>query len=365
MSDERTRDTPGLSPAGRRGPGDAGRAQPVAGFTLIEIIAAVGITALLAAFIVGVVTNISGFWARNSGRLSAESQARFVLDQLSVDLQGALYRDDGNTWLAATIPANTNNTLGLWNNTGTTGNTIKPSNNAGSLQGTATGNLSDARFGIAGTWLRFFTTKRGSNVVNNASTTASAPVAVSYQIVRRAAGTAPTNTDRRYLFHRVEVTPGNTMAAGFDITAAAYAPTSASPAPAFGTAREIRIPSLSSVVAENVIDFGLRMYVYAPNAEGVVELQQIFPTTNSDLSHDAVLPPGAANAAGDYTDCFPDVVDVVVRVLTSDGARTLGKYETGALAAPAGRTTQQYWWDLAIANSRVFTRRIVLKGKAL
>lgn len=359
------------------------------GFTLIEVVVAVGITAVLAGFIVALLTNVSGFWSRTSGRLSAESQARYVLDQISLDLQSALYRDDGNTWLAATIPSNTNNTLGLWNTTGTTQNALKPANNAGggggSLQAIATlsgANLTPSvlsengttspRFGIAGTWLRFFTTKRGSNLT---AATTSAPVAVAYQIVRRATTATANNLDRRYLLHRSEVRPNatgtaaaqlGTLQAGFSITAAAYQPTAGSAT--VNSPAEIRFPTLNSVIAENVIDFGVRMYVYAPNATtGALELTRIFPATNSDLTHAATLPPRIANADGEYVDCFPEVVDVMVRVLTDEGARLLAAFEANPqrLTAPAGRTTQQYWWDLAIANSQVFTRRVILNAKPL
>lgn len=346
-----------------------------AGFTLLEVVVAVGITAVLAGFIVALLTNVSGFWSRTSGRISAEAQARYVLDQLTLDLQGAIYRDDGNTWLAATIPADTNNTRGLWATTGATQNALKPRNTvgggAGSLQAIATRDLNEnstasPRFGVAGTWLRFFTTKRGAN---RTVATSSAPVAVGYQIVRRATTSTPANPDRRYLLHRVEVEPGACLVAGYNIAAPGpYAPASNSPAAPRGAPGEIRYPTLNSVVAENVIDFGLRMYVYAPNSNtGALELTRIFPTGNNDLAHNATRPPRVPNAAGGYTDCFPEVVDVMVRVLTDEGARLLAGYEANPqrVRAAANRNAQQYWWDLAIANSQVFTRRIVLPAKPL
>lgn len=350
------------------------------GFTILEIVVAVGITTVLAGTIVATLTNVSSFWTRTSGKLSAEAQARHVLDLLTLDLQSALYRDDGNTWLAATIPANTNTTLGLWNTTGAVGGNLKPSNAAGSLQRIASGELTDGsgtgpRFGIAGTWLRFFTTKRGTNPLNpTAATTAastSAPVAVGYQIVRRATTATQANTDRRYLFHRSEVRPAalsstqsGTLQAGFHITAPAYEPTSGTAAA--GAPAEIKLPTLNSVIAENVIDFGVRLYVRATNTNtGTVELTRIFPAADGDLSHLATLPPGLPNSEGLYSDCFPEVIDVMVRILTDDGARTLALYEAGRLTAAPGRTTQQYWWDLAMAHSQIFTRRIVLKTKPL
>lgn len=345
------------------------------GFTILEVIVAAGITAVLAGFIVVTLSNVSGFWSRTSGKLSAEAQGRLVLDQVALDLQSALYRDDGNTWLAATIPTNTSNTVSLWDNTGTVGNAVKPANNAGSLQGIATGNLADARFGVAGTWLRFFTVKRGSNpAASNATTTAtstSAPVAVAYQIVRRRTTANTVNPDRRYLLHRSEVRPaalsttqGGTLQAGFDIVATAYQPTAVSTQVA-GPA-EIRYPTINSVLAENVIDFGVRLHVYEPNATtGGLDLRQIFPETASDLTHTATLPPRVKGTDGKFVNCFPEVADVMVRILTDDGARTLAQFEAGRITAPPGTSQQQFWWELARANSQVFTRRIILNARPL
>lgn len=333
-------------------------------FTVIEVLVAVGITAVIAAFMVGIVSNVSGFWGRTSGRLSAEAQARFILDQVTLDLQSALYQDDGKAWLAATIPANTSNS-GLWNVTGTTGTAIKPMNNVGSLQGIATGNLADARFGIAGTWLRFFTTKRGSNA---SATTASAPVAVGYQIVRRATSNAALNVDRRYLLHRTEVRPTNlstarvgTLETGFDITAAAYMPTRSPTGLTAGDPGEIRYPTLNSIIGENVIDFGVRFYV--SDASTPTGLRLVFPATNTTLAYEAKSPPHVAGA----TDPFPEVVDVMIRVLTDEGARILAGYEAAPqrLTAPQGVTPQAYWWQLALANSRVFTRRVIINSRPI
>lgn len=335
------------------------------GFTLVEVLVAVGITALLAGFIVAIVANVSGFWSRTSGRVSAEAQGRFILDQVALDLQAALYRDDGAAWLAATIPANTNNT-GLWNTNGATTAAIKPANGAGSLQGIATGALTDARFGVAGTWLRFFTTRRGAN---SGLTTASAPVAVSYQIVRRAISGVETRTpvDRRYLLHRAEVRPGRPTATsgsvgvletGFDVTAAAYG---AAANPAVGDPGELRRPTINSVIGENVIDFGVRLYVR--DAASPTGLRQVFPATNTTLTYIARSPASATGA----TDPFPEVADIMVRVLTDEGAGVIAGYEANPqrITAPVGVTAQNYWWQLALANSQVFTRRVVLKGGAL
>ena len=99
-------------------------------FTLVELLVASGVTVLLVGFIVAVVSNVSGFWTRSSGRLSAESQARYALDQLTLDLQSAQFRDNGATWLAASVPVNTA-TSTLWNTTGATTANLKPASAAG------------------------------------------------------------------------------------------------------------------------------------------------------------------------------------------------------------------------------------------
>ena len=337
------------------------------GFTLVELLVATAITAVLAGVMVAIVANVSGFWGRTSGRLSAESQARFILDQLALDLQAALYRDDGGVWLAATIPANTGNT-GLWNTTGAVTNALKPANNAGSLQGIATGAIDQARFGIAGTWLRFFTTKRGANTASHPATF-SAPVAVGYQIVRRSITGADNRqpVDRRYLLHRAETRPARTSATstrngtletGFDLAVAAYAPTSGSGVQA-GDPAEVRYPTLNSVIGENVIDFGVRLYVRdATSAEG---LRRVFPAANTTTTYLARTPPALPGAA----DPFPEVADVMVRVLTDAGAALIASYEAGRLTAPQGVTAQAYWWQLALANSQVLSRRIVINGGTL
>jgi len=158
------------------------------GFTLIEVLVASGITVLLVGFMVAIVSNVTGFWSRTSGRLSAESQARYALDQLTLDLQSAIYRDDGATWLAASVPVNTATSGSVWVTTGAVIGNLKPATATGTTNPTLTygaANIANATFGPAGTWLRFFTTKRGANTATDV-TTLSAPVAVGWQLIRRA-----------------------------------------------------------------------------------------------------------------------------------------------------------------------------------
>ena len=171
----------------------------------MELMVAAVITAVIVGFIVAIVSKVSGFWTRTSGKLSAGAQARHVLDQLTLDLSSAAYRDDGNVWMAVDVLNNSNGgATNLWQIAAAN---AKPVGGVSLAMNAST--LSTARFGTAGVWLRCFTTKRGSNATTDA-TTLSAPVAVGYQIIRRlssptAIGIGATKT--AYLFHRSEARP--------------------------------------------------------------------------------------------------------------------------------------------------------------
>ena len=65
-----------------------------------------------------------------------------------------------------------------------------------------------------------------------------------------------------------------------------------------------------------------------------------------------------------YRQSFPDLAEVMLRVLTDEGARLIAAYETGRLQPPAGVTPADYWWTLAEAHSEVFTRQIVLPSRS-
>jgi hypothetical protein len=230
-----------------------------------------------------------------------------VLDQLTLDLQSAHFEDDGNTWLAATVQ-NAPGGIPNWISNDQNPARAKPAT-ALSLNMIAADFSSDAnRFGVAGTWLRFYTTARGTNQNTGAApfaVNASAPVAVSYQIVRRIASTATTTAAaRRYLLHRAQVRPAlngtalGTLEAGRNITATAYTRTTpaAGNTGANGDPRTVRAPTLDSVIADNVIDFGVRFYVR--DAATVGGLRLVFPANtagvpaNTPLTYLANVPPG-------------------------------------------------------------------------
>ena len=367
-------------------------------FTLVELLVAAGITVLIAGSIAAIVSGVSKTWTRSAGRLSADAQARMVLDQLELDLQGALFRDDGHVWFAVDMLNAANGNPGTpWqaatrNPKPTGALSLDMAAMRAELPVVDRGKLENARFGTAGVWLRFFTSNRPVTNATGNITVPSAPVAVSYQIVRRFIATNPANTNTGYLLHRTEVRPAasgtgssarpGVLEAGFDLTASGNAyltGNNTNNGSQTGDPRTLQVVTtnqrnLDSVIADNVIDFGVRCYVRDTAQPGGLRL--VFPATAAGaLSNSATarlrgsLPPAIPAEQWGNQQPFPDVVDVMVRILTEEGAAqiaNLEKSQTPALVVPQkyNGNAQQWWWGVAMENSRVYTRRIVLNGKS-
>ncbi|MBM3865717.1 MAG: hypothetical protein FJ381_07420 [Verrucomicrobia bacterium] len=354
--------------------------RPRVGFTLVELLVAAGITTFMAGFIAVIVMNISSTASRSGSRLGADAQARLILDQLERDLQGALYRDDGNVWLAADIlNGASGGATGLWQ---IAPRNPKPVGGISLLLNTPS--INGARFGTAGVWLRFFT--HGNSVTNAALDVSvpSAPVAVGYQIIRRHTATNPANLETAYVLHRAEARPAlansrpGVFESGYGITSTAYTGGGPNNSNVIGDPRTVLVPgtsrTLDAAIGDNVIDFGIRAYARDDAAPGGLRL--LFPATaagalsNSPAALQSRLPPGTPATASTYNRIFPDVVDVMVRILTDAGAEQIANLErvqTPALAVPQryNGNAQLWWWGVAAENSRVYTRRIVLRGGGL
>jgi prepilin-type N-terminal cleavage/methylation domain-containing protein len=317
------------------------------GFTIIELLVAVSITVVMVGLMLTVVTNVLTLWNRTSGDLSAENQARHALDLLARDLQGAVIRTDGNVWLAATVQA-TSGAAGMTGESWTAGGgTLKPTGAESLRLGPALvpavnddgAGFEAARFGQGGMWLRLFT-------VESAAGQPSAPRAVSYQLARRAVGDG-----YNYQLFRSSVSPENTFNTGYDLFMApattSYNTGSAAAARGVGT---IRRPRADFLLANDVIDFGVRFFA----TDGTV----LFPSRASDIglaatSDQTKLPPeGGVPEYG-----FPGIADVFLRILTPEGARQIRALEAGDIAGN--------WWEIALANSQVYTRRVMIASRPL
>ncbi|MEJ1973191.1 MAG: hypothetical protein WDM96_12240 [Lacunisphaera sp.] len=161
----------------------------------------------------------------------------------------------------------------------------------------------------------------------------------------------------RYNLYRSAVSNAETFANGCDVLAAAYGSASNTPSSALSTAyrqsRNVTNPSHANLLASNVVDFGCWLYVR--DAGG--ELVRIYPAAVGDLSHQVVGQGSASDSR------FPEVVDLMVRILSDEGAGIIAAIESGRVTRPSIYPTDAAWWWSEIeANSAVFTRRVEIKG---
>ncbi|MDI1337799.1 MAG: prepilin-type N-terminal cleavage/methylation domain-containing protein [Lacunisphaera sp.] len=329
------------------------------GLTLLELLVAMTITLLLAGIMLSVTTGTLTIWRRTQDNFTSGTAAKLALDLIERDLQSAFYRKDAlnNTWLAADVI----NTAAILTNHGwQTAALMKPATAESQRLVPNPSNglappIAEARFGLSGVWLRFIGTSTDAN--------GSVPVAISYQLARRpVSGTNVTGTnpaDVRYTLFRSAVATDATFASGNDVTGATYGSTFSTAGTARAAATLTNPHTTGDALATNVVDFGVWLYV----RDNAGALRRIYPAANSDLSHAAT----DATASGD-PNRFPEVADVLVRVLTEEGARLLEAMEksNGAITRPlAYASDAEWWWGVVEANSRVFVRRVEIKGGAL
>ena len=324
-----------------------------AAFTLLELLVAVTITLILAGLMLAVVTNILSLWQRTQNNFTTASQSGLVLDMLTRDLHAALFRRDGGTWLALDV---INSSTALVPHGWLTLPTMKPATSDSQRLLPDPGNgstpsISTARFGLSGIWLRF--------VTSNVEADGSLPIAVSYQIARRPVSgslVASNPAEIRYTLFRSAVSTASTFSAAYDVASSAYVSTSVSPAASRGP-KTLMNPNTLDALATNVVDFGVWLYV---REDVTGELRRIYPADNNDLNHAAHAVGAAADA-----DRFPDVADVMVRILSDHGAALLAEVESGGghIARPTVYASDaEWWWGIVETNSRVHVRRIAVKG---
>jgi len=324
-------------------------------FTLLELLVAVTLTLGIAAVMLAVTAGTLTLWRRAQDRFSTAAQAQLALDFLERDLQAGVFRPDGSTiWLAVTVA---NDAAGVAHHGWQTAARMKPATREslavlprGSDERTPT--IADARFGLSGAWLRF--------IAHNVESAGSLPVALSYQLARRPVSGAVADTanpaEVRYALFRAAVAGDTSFAIGNDVTAAGYGSGAEAPA-AERAASTLTNPNTGNdTLVTNAVDFGVWLYV----RDTAGALRRIFPADAADLTHQARDPGGA-----DDDNRYPDVADVMLRVLSEDGARQVAAIEQGRVPRPAGFADDaQWWWAVVEANSTVFVRRIELKGGA-
>jgi len=362
------------------------------GFTILELLVAVSVTALLAAMLLNITSQVVTTQSQASGDLETNQVAQFILDRIQEDLQCAISRNDGNVWMAAKILTSEDNS-GSWVRANSVAkpedeskrlffddwpDSAWPDDNKGKedkelAEANQQGSLIESRFGIGGTWLRFFTQapELDPKVTNKGGIRA-----IAYQIVRYGLTGATTSRPRYQLF-RSDVSTENTFAANFNLhpTDGFYNSQSNDN---FRSARIIENPisngsqnesPTSFSLASNIIDFGIRAYIYQKNSQGTGFLKQIFPRTET-LNHDDELlasthPDYRMNPSDASYNSFPEVIDVMIRVLTSEGESAINALEEGLTPVPEGFEEGEYWWEIAEKNSEVYTRRIKIFSSSI
>jgi len=362
------------------------------GFTVMELMVATAITAILAGLLITITSGVMGVWNRSRGSLTTSNQVKLAFDHLASDLEGAFFRNDGNVWFAVTILESNNSgattsvtQLGddrSWIVSGAGSTRIKPESHSSSSSYDARNLVLDASsiegcsFGRAGVWLRFFTTKSGSNAD---TPTLSTPVAVGYQLCRRRLG-GSSNSEVLYMLYRSEVRAsgsgtgqsGGVLQIGYNLDPGAGNAYSEPNAATLGNPGNLVRPNANQAMAMHVVDFGVRLYVNEGSHLRLVYPAQATvgnsapltgtPSTSAstaanavELSHLFSSHPAAFEASDAYRHVKPDVVEVMLRVLTDEGAAQIQAYEAG--------TREGNWWDIVLAHSQVYTRRISIQGE--
>jgi len=365
------------------------------GFTVLELIVAVSVTAVLSGMLLLISRQVLETQTVSSAELERNQIAHFVLDQIQEDLQCALYRNDGNVWMAMSL-LNQSDNSGSWIEPKKSSFAKPPLNSLriiesdwpsdalqdAEIDSLGQGPFAKSRFGLAGTWLRFFTQ---SPELDPQAKGDGAARAVSYQIIRYGI-TGSSNSRKRYHLFRSDVSAKNTFEAGYNLhpendTWYGSDASNISVDPNFlGTPR---VPSTlinpvieeggdylptSFSLATNIIDFGIRAYHLEKNSFGTGNLVQIFPPIDQDSPGNLLAEEFLATSHIPYqviTDptfyLFPDVVDVMVRVLSEEGARILESFENGDFP----NTEEVDWWSIAEEHSKVYFRRIKIYGSGI
>jgi prepilin-type N-terminal cleavage/methylation domain-containing protein len=348
------------------------------GFTIIELLVAIGVTAILVTLMLTITLNVLAAWNRSSGKLTTNATARLVLDQLSQDISSLIVKRDGNVWLAATVQRNPTGAGDAATTDADWSTSQKPVGTAaaGSLD-VDQQLISDMRFGKAGVWLRYFVAQPDSN--DGTPQNASAPRACAFQIIRRNLGTA-ASPQYSYQLFRSDVIPysnssptaqqRSTFGMGFDLFTTALNGYNHTTTGTINHASNIRNPNVTQLIGNDVVDFGVRFYERTVAGN----LVEVFPVNRRDALAAPVSAPftyvvssdigkalTAANApTGPQTFGFPVEAEIMIRVLSPEGVRQIQAFEENSSLFPG-----QIWWDIVTKNSDVYTRRVEIKALAL
>lgn len=312
-------------------------------FTLVELIVSLALTAVIAFFVFSFAANLANLWRNTETGVDTELDAQIVLDQIAMDLESAVFQErrssagDPVSMFAVSaisksdlLPQNAsrwNRWLGVADSARPESYHFDPASN---------------RYGWAGAWLRFFTAAPSFN-------------AVGYHVARRRAFDNTTSLPK-YLLHRAVVDHDETLAGGFDIVNGTFD---------YGdepnkTEDVLARPHLNSAILEDVVDFGVRLYIFDQTAPATPftpdGLRLIFPVLNGGaFDEDIEEHFGSALDGTVYSSRYPEVVEVYLRVLDDVGADLLIRLEQGEAVAS--------YEEILEKHSRLYRRMVRLPGR--
>lgn len=318
-----------------------------AGFTVIELLVAITITVVLAGLLISVTSGALDVWQRTQARLTMNAQVKVAMDLLARDLQAVVRPLTADIAFAVDVVPTSELGVHNWR----LGDPLIKPDDTVSLQALANAptkaeqRITDARFGRSGAWLRM--------IASNIESGGSLPTALAYQINRRPISGSVNGAQSsliRYTLYRMKVGSGVTFNNGYDLLVSYYSSLDTS------TPGALVAPITTEALCDNVVDFGVWCYVRQP--DGSLG-DPVYPTGNKTVSYHASGAPGAVNP-------IPDVVEVMLRVLTDSGAARLEQMELGRVTRPAEfATNDEWWWAVVEAESQVFTMRIEVGAAAM
>lgn len=311
-----------------------------AGFTVIELLVAITITVVLAGLLISVTSGALDVWQRTQSRLTMNAQVKVAMDLLARDLQAVVRPATSDIAFAVDVVPTAELGAHNWR----LGDPLIKPDDTLSLQALAgttiktEQRITDARFGRSGVWLRMIATAERTSTEDYRL-----PRAISYQINRReisSSGAGAELAPIRYTLYRTRLKPDDTFAAGYDVT----------------NRVELVTSDPNDALCDNVVDFGVWCYVRQP--DGSLG-DPVYPAGNKAVRYHASGAPGAVSP-------IPDVVDVMLRVLTDRGAERLEQMELGRVTRPPEfASNDDWWWSVVEAESQVFTMRIEVGAIAM
>jgi len=306
-------------------------------FTLIEMVVALAVTAVIGYFFISIGRDFVRAWDNFGDAVSRETEARAALDLIAKDFESAYFREGSDHMLAVDV-RNNGNVSADWE----AGPAERP---------TSSGfDAANHEYGWAGCWVRLFTSTPSLN-------------AVGYQIIR---STIRDNVGApRYMLYRNTTLTRDVISnieTGFadalDLTGSNSL---------YDVSGGVVNPTRSNILAVNVVDFGVRLYIYEPNptsdpsdVDAPEGLRLIFPADGSSRLQNPIPNNGQHRSSTfvgtTYSDRYPDVVEVFMRILDENGAEALSAMEE------SGSNAQ--WEEIVANNSKLYRRYIVVRGRS-